>query len=288
MTTGRVIKNYNGFYYVDTGDQELVECRRRGKLKAKILVGDRLSLTMVDDHQGVIEAVLPRSNALRRPAVANIDQMFIIMAAQSPDPNQFLVDKMLMTCEYAGIHPKLCFNKCDLDREKAEQYQSFYQDCGYDVYLVSARTGEGIDALLRLLPQKITAFGGPSGVGKSSLLSRILGRDLSVGQVSEKIKRGRHTTRHSEILCMDDHTYVVDTPGFSSLEFENLEPRELIQLFPDMMPYTGTCRFNSCLHYHEPDCCVKHAVAEGKIRKERYETYCKILESILERKRFAW
>ena len=119
MTTGRVIKNYNGFYYVDTGDQELVECRRRGKLKAKILVGDRLSLTMVDDHKGVIEAVLPRSNALRRPAVANIDQMFIIMAAQSPDPNQFLVDKMLMTCEYAGIHPKRCFNKCDLDREKA-------------------------------------------------------------------------------------------------------------------------------------------------------------------------
>lgn len=216
MTTGRVIKNYNGFYYVDTGKQELVECRRRGKLKAKILVGDQLSLTMVDNHKGVIEAVLPRTNALRRPAVANIDQMFIIMAAQSPDPNQFLVDKMLMTCEYAGIHPKLCFNKCDLDRDTAEQYRAFYQDCGYDVYLVSARTGEGIDALLRLLPQKMTAFGGPSGVGKSSLLSRILGRDLSVGQVSEKIKRGRHTTRHSEILRVDDHTYVVDTPGFSS------------------------------------------------------------------------
>lgn len=288
MTTGRVIKNYNGFYYVDTGKQELVECRRRGKLKAKILVGDQLSLTMVDNHKGVIEAVLPRTNALRRPAVANIDQMFIIMAAQSPDPNQFLVDKMLMTYEYAGIHPKLCFNKCDLDRDTAEQYRAFYQDCGYDVYLVSARTGEGIDALLRLLPQKMTAFGGPSGVGKSSLLSRILGRDLSVGQVSEKIKRGRHTTRHSEILRVDDHTYVVDTPGFSSLEFENLEPRELIQLFPDMMPYTGTCRFNSCLHYHEPDCSVKQAVTEGAIKEERYMTYCKILESILERKRFAW
>lgn len=288
MTTGRVIKNYNGFYYVDTGKQELVECRRRGKLKAKILVGDQLSLTMVDNHKGVIEAVLPRTNALRRPAVANIDQMFIIMAAQSPDPNQFLVDKMLMTCEYAGIHPKLYFNKCDLDRDTAEQYRAFYQDCGYDVYLVSARTGEGIDALLRLLPQKMTAFGGPSGVGKSSLLSRILGRDLSVGQVSEKIKRGRHTTRHSEILRVDDHTYVVDTPGFSSLEFENLEPRELIQLFPDMMPYTGTCRFNSCLHYHEPDCSVKQAVTEGAIKEERYMTYCKILESILERKRFAW
>ena len=156
------------------------------------------------------------------------------------------------------------------------------------MYLVSARTGEGIDALLRLLPQKMTAFGGPSGVGKSSLLSRILGRDLSVGQVSEKIKRGRHTTRHSEILRVDDHTYVVDTPGFSSLEFENLEPRELIQLFPDMMPYTGTCRFNSCLHYHEPDCSVKQAVTEGAITEERYMTYCKILESILERKRFAW
>lgn len=208
------------------------------------------------------------------------------MAAKSPDPNQFLVDKMLMTCEYGGIHPTLCFNKCDLDRETAEAYKAFYERCGYDVYLVSAKTGEGLDTLRNLLPHCMTAFAGPSGVGKSSLLSQILGRkDLSVGAVSEKIKRGRHTTRHSEIMRLDSDTYVVDTPGFSALDFEHLDPKEVLRLFPDMLPYSGGCKFSSCLHLSEPECTVKQAVADGHIQKERYDTYCKILTSIAERKR---
>ena len=177
MTKGRVIKNYNGYYYVDVGREGLIECRRRGKLlKAKILVGDELEITELGQDKGVIEALLPRRNQIRRPAVANIDQLLVIMAAKSPDPNQFLVDKMLMTCEYGGIHPTLCFNKCDLDRETAEVYKAFYERCGYDVYLVSAKTGEGLDTLRSLLPHRMTAFAGPSGVGKSSLLSQILGR----------------------------------------------------------------------------------------------------------------
>ena len=139
MTKGRVIKNYNGYYYVDVGRENLVECRRRGKLlKAKILVGDELEITELGQDKGVIEALLPRRNQIRRPAVANIDQLLVIMAAQSPDPNRFLVDKMLMTCEYGGIHPTLCFNKCDLDRDTAEAYKAFYERCGYDVYLVSS------------------------------------------------------------------------------------------------------------------------------------------------------
>ena len=186
MTKGRVIKNYNGYYYVDVGRENLVECRRRGKLlKAKILVGDELEITELGQDKGVIEALLPRRNQIRRPAVANIDQLLVIMAAQSPDPNRFLVDKMLMTCEYGGIHPTLCFNKCDLDRDTAEAYKAFYERCGYDVYLVSAKTGEGLDTLRALLPHRMTAFAGPSGVGKSSLLSQLLGRkDLSVGAVS--------------------------------------------------------------------------------------------------------
>lgn len=285
MTTGRVIKNYNGYYYVDIGVGQLIECRRRGKVKAKILVGDELEITELGGGKGVVEKQLPRRNSLRRPAVANIDQMFVIMAAQSPDPNQFLVDKLLMTCEYGGVHPKLCFNKCDLDRATAEAYKAFYETCGYDVYLVSAVTGEGLDAIKALLPHKMTVFAGPSGVGKSSLLSHILGRDLSVGSVSEKIKRGRHTTRHSEIMQLEGDTYVIDTPGFSSLEFEHLDKGEVFDLFPDMTPYGGRCRFSSCLHLSEPDCPVKDAVAEGKIQKERYETYCKIVNSILERNR---
>ena len=265
MTKGRVIKNYNGYYYVDVGREGLIECRRRGKLlKAKILVGDELEITELGQDKGVIEALLPRRNQIRRPAVANIDQLLVIMAAKSPDPNQFLVDKMLMTCEYGGIHPTLCFNKCDLDRE----------------------TAEGLDTLRNLLPHRMTAFSGPSGVGKSSLLSQILGReDLSVGAVSEKIKRGRHTTRHSEIMRLDSDTYVVDTPGFSSLDFEHLDPKEVLRLFPDMLPYSGGCKFSSCLHLSEPECTVKQAVAGGHIQKERYDTYCKILTSIAERKR---
>ena len=151
---------------------------------------------------------------------------------------------------------------------------------------ISAKTGEGLDTLRALLPHRMTAFAGPSGVGKSSLLSQLLGRkDLSVGAVSEKIKRGRHTTRHSEIMRLDSDTYVVDTPGFSALDFEHLDPREVLRLFPDMLPYSGGCKFSSCLHLSEPECTVKQAVADGHIQAERYDTYCKILTSIAERKR---
>ena len=264
MVTGQVIKNYKGYYYVDIGSEGLVECRRRGKLQHKILVGDRLDITLVDDGtKGVIEGVLPRRNAIRRPAVANIDRMFIIMAVQSPDPNYFLMDKMLMTCEYGGIHPAICMNKCDLNEDRGEEYRRFYTACGYDVHLVSARTGEGLDEVRQLLTKGMTAFAGPSGVGKSSLLSRILGRDdLSVGAVSEKIKRGRHTTRHSEIMALGDGAYVVDTPGFSSLDFTHLEAKDILPLMPDLAQYATGCRFSSCLHRSEPDCTVKDALAQ--------------------------
>lgn len=286
MTKGKVIKNYNGYYYIDIGSIDLIECHRRGRLKTKLLVGDEVEVTLLEENRGVIEKLLPRRNEIRRPGLANMDQMIIIMAAKSPDPNRFLVDKLLMTCEYAGIHPWLCLNKCDLDRATAKKYQEFYKACGYETIIVSAQTGEGVETLKALLPQKMTAFAGPSGVGKSSLLSHLLGRtDLTIGKVSNKIQRGRHTTRHSEIMQLDNHTYLVDTPGFSSLDFEHLDPRELFYLFPDMTPYGGGCRFSSCLHKSEPDCTVKQAVSQGKIKAERYETYCKILDSILERKR---
>lgn len=287
MSKGRVVKNYNGYYYVDAGGAQLVECRRRGKLREKILVGDELEFTPVDDSHGVIERKLPRRNMIRRPAVANIDQMFVVMAAASPDPNRFLIDQVLMNCAYSDIHAVLCFNKCDLDPEKAEELKAFYEQCGYTVYLVSAKTGAGIETVRTALTQKMSAFAGPSGAGKSSLLSRILGRgDLSVGAVSAKIKRGRHTTRHSEIMAVEPGTYVVDTPGFSALDFTHVEPRDVMQLLPDFVPYTGQCRFGSCLHISEPDCAVKDAVAAGEIQQERYETYCKVVTTIIqERKR---
>lgn len=287
MTTGKVIKNYNGYYYVDTGSGALIECRRRGRLKEKILVGDDLEITVTGEGQGTVERVLPRRSALRRPAIANIDRLFVIMAAASPDPNRFLIDQMLMTCEYSDLRPVLCINKCDLNREGAAELQAYYGRCGYTVRLVSAKTGEGIDSIKDSLMGKTSAFAGPSGVGKSSLLSRILGRDdLSVGAVSAKIQRGRHTTRHSEIMAAGPGTYVVDTPGFSALDFTHMEPRDIMQLMPEFAPLAGTCRFASCLHMSEPDCAVKDAVAAGEIQPGRYETYCKIIESIAkERKR---
>lgn len=287
MAKGKVIKNYNGYYYVDLGLPELTECRLRGRLKSgeRILVGDDVEVTPTDNSNGIIEKLCERRNSLRRPSLANIDQMIIIMAAHSPDPNQLLLDKLLMTCEYSHIHPRICMNKCDLDRDTALSYQAIYRTCGYDVFLVSAHTGEGIDDVKALLPGMTTAFAGPSGVGKSSLLSRILSReDLSIGRVSKKIGRGRHTTRHSEIMKYDVNTYVVDTPGFSALDFSHLEARHLIELFPDLYPYSGACRFSSCLHRSEPDCGVKAAVERGDIQQKRYETYCTVLESITERK----
>lgn len=284
MPRGRVIKNYNGYYYVDPGSGGAVECRRRGKMKEKILVGDMVEFTATGAQKGVIEKTEPRKNSLRRPAVANIDAMFIVMAAAAPDPSRFLIDQMLMTCEYDGIHPSLCFNKCDLDKPLAEEYAAFYRRCGYAAYPVSACTGEGIDSLKALLDGKVTAFAGPSGVGKSSLLMRIIGRELAVGKVSDKIGRGRHTTRHSEIMKLREQTYVIDTPGFSALDFTHLKEKEITSLMPDLAKYSGHCRFSSCLHRSEPDCSVKQALAEGKILRERYDTYCKIEDSIAERK----
>lgn len=285
--TGRVIKNYNGYYYVDLSEPTLRECRRRGKVKHKILVGDEVEVMATDHGKGLIEAVLPRQNELRRPAVANIDQIVMVLAAQSPDPDYFLTDKLLLTCAYHHISPLLCMNKSELQREVAQAYCQHYTQCGYKTLAVSAHTGEGIDLLRSYLPGKITAFSGPSGVGKSSLLTLLLGKELATGAVSEKIRRGRHTTRHAEMLCMDAHTYVVDTPGFAAIELEPLKVAKLALLFPEFKPYVGQCRFPSCVHVHEPDCAIKEAKERGEISETRYMTYCKLLHEIKERKSFV-
>ena len=284
MPIGRVVKNYNGYYYVDTGTGELTECRRRGKIKEKIFVGDKLEFTATDAGKGIIEKILPRFNLLKRPTIANIDAMVIVMAAASPDPNKTLVDKILMTCEHGGLTPVLCFNKCDLSKDTGHEYAAYYRQCGYAVYLVSAATGTGLDELKQGLSGKVTAFAGPSGVGKSSLLTAIAGKELHIGEVSRKIGRGRHTTRHSEIIRVDNNTYVIDTPGFSALDFAHMEAKAIAALMPDIRKFAPHCRFASCLHRAEPDCAVKQAVADGLIAPGRYETYCKILDELSERK----
>ena len=178
----------------------------------------------------------------------------------------------------------MCFNKCDLSKDTGHEYAAYYRQCGYAVYLVSAATGTGLDELKQGLSGKVTAFAGPSGVGKSSLLTAIAGKELHVGEVSRKIGRGRHTTRHSEIIRVDNNTYVIDTPGFSALDFAHMEAKAIAALMPDIRKFTPHCRFASCLHRAEPDCAVKQAVADGLIARGRYETYCKILDELSERK----
>lgn len=283
---GRVIKNYNGYYYVDVGPAGLWECRRRGKVKTKILVGDMLVITPIDTSKGVIEQVLARKNELRRPAVANVDQIMVVMTPAVPKLNYRLTDTLLASCMYQHLTPILLLNKCELNPHMTQWYTIYYRQCGYEVYAVSAYTGAGIGAVTARLDGKMTVFSGPSGVGKSSLLARITGReDLHIGAVSKKIQRGRHTTRHAEIIPLREQTYVVDTPGFSAVALASAAPEEIQNLFPEFASYSGSCRFSPCAHMAEPDCRIKEAVKDGHIFRPRYESYCQLFQEAKERKK---
>ena len=284
--TGRIIKALSGFYYVDTGDGQPVSCRARGKFRHKNvtpLVGDLVEITLTEEGAGMVDRIQPRRNEFFRPAVANIDQLVIIASGAIPVTDPFLIDRMTTIAQAKGCEPVICFNKCDLDR--ADELVSVYRKAGFITLRVSAETGEGIEELRGIISEKVSAFTGNSGVGKSSILNALYpGFSIQTGAVSEKLGRGRHTTRHVELFSVDG-TYVADTPGFSSFDVERMElirKEELAANFRDFQPYLEDCRFVGCAHVKEKGCAVLAAVRAGEIAKSRHESYVRLYEQAKE------
>ena len=284
--TGRIVKALSGFYYVDTGEGHPVPCRGRGRLrhqKLTPLVGDRVEISVQDDGTGMVDAILPRKNQFRRPMVANIDQMVIIASGAIPVTDPFLIDRMAAMAEWKGCEVLVCLNKCDLDR--ADGLASLYRAAGFSTLQVSAETEDGIPELAAAIAGKVSAFTGNSGVGKSSILNALQpGFGLQVGEVSEKLGRGRHTTRHVELFPVAGG-FVADTPGFSSFDVEQMEaiPKEaLASAFREFAPYMDLCRFQGCAHVKEKGCAVREAVAEGKIALSRHKSYIRLYEQARE------
>ena len=293
MLQGRVIKAYNSFFYVQT-EIGLITCKLRGRFKKArrelgVVPGDWVIIDSLPDGTGVIEEILPRRQLLKRPAVANLTQVVLTFAAAQPDLHPLLLNRFLVLAEWSGVEKIIiCVNKMDLYQGEPEELLSTYRKIGYPVVLLSAREGRGIEELKSYLSGETTVFAGPSGVGKSSLLNAIDATlSLQTGQISEKIKRGKHTTRTAELMPYAGGGYIVDTPGFSAMDLSAMEADDLASCFPDFAPYLGRCRFSPCSHSHEPGCIVKEAAEEGGISRERYEAYLSIRQEIQEAQKIA-
>lgn len=290
---GKIIKGIGGFYYVVCENGVTYECKAKGVFrnrKIKPLVGDNVEIEILDAEKnlGNIEDILPRFNWLNRPAVANVDQTVIIFAVSAPAPNFNLLDRFLINMEQHEVPTIICFNKIDLEGfRQSEDICRSYTKSGYEVLFISAESGYGINTLEAVIKGKTTVFAGPSGVGKSSTLNSLFpDANVQTGGLSEKIQRGKHTTRHSELMFVDDDTYIMDTPGFSSLYTEGIEAEDLKLYFPEIAAYTGTCKFNMCNHISEPGCLVKEAVGDGRISKMRYDDYVMIYNELKEKRKW--
>ena len=280
-STGRILRSISGFYDVQT-PEGMVTCRARGNLRRGPnfpLTGDMVSIT-VERGRGMVEKILPRRNQFVRPAVANIDALVVFAANVNPVTEPFLIDRVSAIAGDQEVEVILCVNKCDLD--PAAELIRIYTHAGFKVIRASAETGEGVEELRDLIRGKLVAFTGNSGVGKSSILNRLCPElALPVGEVSEKLGRGRHTTRHVELYHLGEDTYVADTPGFSSFDTDQMEvmlKENLQYAFPDFGPYIGTCQFHNCTHRREPGCAVTAALTAGEIEPTRYDSYLRLYE----------
>lgn len=284
--SGRIIKALSGFYYVQSEEGSITECRARGifrKERITPLVGDFVEFS-IERGKGMVEAVLPRKNAFVRPAVSNLDALVILASGANPITDPFLIDRVSAIAGDQNVPVLLCVNKTDLN--DGEKLISIYRNAGFDVFPTSAETGAGVSELMQAIRGKTVAFTGNSGVGKSSILNCMDGNfAVATGEVSDKLGRGRHTTRHVELYCLPDGTCVVDTPGFSSFDTEQMElilKENLQYAFPDFAPYLGKCRYNDCAHLHEPDCAILQAIKDGEIESSRHASYARLYESAKE------
>ena len=279
--TGRIIRSISGFYDVRTVE-ETITCRARGILRKEgnsPLTGDMVEIT-VEKDKGMVEKILPRKNSFIRPAVANVDALVVFAANVNPVTEPFLIDRVAAIAGDQEVQVILCVNKCDLD--PAVDLVRIYENAGFCVICTSAETGDGVEELRDMIRGKLTAFTGNSGVGKSSMLNRLCPElALPVGEVSEKLGRGRHTTRHVELYMLEEGTYVADTPGFSSFDTDQMDvilKENLQYAFPDFGPYIGECQFHDCSHRKEPGCAVTKAVEDGLVEQTRYDSYLRLYE----------
>ena len=290
---GKIVKGIAGFYYVSVAGSGIYECKAKGAFrqkKMKPLVGDNVSIDIIDEEEkkGNVVEILPRKNALVRPAVANVDQALVIFAGTSPKPNLNLLDRFLLMMEQQNVPTLICFNKEDLASEaELQELRDAYGISGYPLFFVSARQQEGIEPLRAALEGKTTTVAGPSGVGKSTLINLLSSEvQMETGEISEKIQRGKHTTRHSQLILLNEQTYIFDTPGFSSLAVDFFEKETLGTLFPEFVEYEQNCRFTGCSHIGEPVCGVKEALAKGKISQSRYNNYVQIYNELKDKRRY--
>ncbi|MEN6390635.1 MAG: ribosome small subunit-dependent GTPase A [Syntrophomonas sp.] len=284
---GLVLKKYSGFYYVQDQDKNLYQCRLRGKIKDLVTTGDRVMISPLESGSGILETVLPRRSELYRPRIANVTLVLIVLACNLPAPSTVLLDRLLILTMHKGLRPCLILNKSDLEPDNnAQLITDHYPRAGFTVIKTSALDCTGVDLLKEQIQDEIAVFAGPSGTGKSSLLNQLVGGGYAAtGELSDKIGRGKHTTRHVELFPLPSGGWLADTPGFSMLDLPDISSRELGKLYPDFEDLSRDCRFSNCLHAREADCAVREAVAAGQIPDFRYNNYLNLLAEVMEKER---